>query len=272
MIPKKIHYCWFGGKPLPEEAKRCIKSWKTHCPGYEIIEWNEDNYSIQESSSYVREAYSVKKWAFVSDYVRFDILYKYGGVYFDTDVELINPIDDILEKGPFMGCEKASGFSVAPGLGIAAETGNSIYKMVLDEYKNRHFIKEDGSFDQLTVVEFVTNLLKKKGLTDSKDVIQMVEGITIYPKEFFCPLDYRTGKMTITENTRSIHHYAATWHTTKEKRYHRYGQLIGRIAGENIGRIAEKTISAPHYFVERIKTTGLLNTLSYISGKIKKHK
>lgn len=270
MIPKKIHYCWFGGKPFPNEVQKCIDSWKAFCPDYEIIEWNENNYSIEDCCSYVREAYSSQKWAFVSDYVRFDILYKYGGVYFDTDVELIKSIDDILEKGSFMGCEKTNGFSVNPGLGIAAEAGNGLYKRVLDRYGDRHFIQNDGSFDQLTVVEFVTDILKDKGLSNSDNIIQNVEGITIYPKEYFCPMNYRTGELKITNNTRSIHHYTASWHTKREKRYHHFGQVIGKRFGEKTGRIAEKIISAPYHFVMRTKSTGFLNTVKHIFAKLKR--
>lgn len=104
MIPKKIHYCWFGRKPLPESAKKCIASWKKFFHDYEIIEWNEDNYDVNKIP-YIQQAYEAKKYAFVSDYARFDVLYQYGGVYFDTDVEVIRPFEDILEKGAFMGCE-----------------------------------------------------------------------------------------------------------------------------------------------------------------------
>ena len=115
MIPKIIHYCWFGGNPLPELAIKCIESWKKYLPDYEIKEWNESNFDIN-CCAYVREAYEAKKWAFVSDYARFWILYQHGGLYFDTDVELIKSIDDLIVKGAFMGCEP---WNAAPALSLS---------------------------------------------------------------------------------------------------------------------------------------------------------
>ena len=122
MIPKVIHYCWFGRNPLPDSALKCIESWKKYLPDYEIVQWNEDNFDVN-SIPYVAEAYAARKYAFVSDYARFYVLYNQGGVYFDTDVEAVAPLDDILEKGPYMGMERAlSGeMAVNPGLGFAAE-------------------------------------------------------------------------------------------------------------------------------------------------------
>ena len=129
MIPKVIHYCWFGGNPLPPLALKCIESWKTFLPGYEIKEWNESNFDVN-SIAYTREAYEARKYAFVSDYARFHILYHHGGLYFDTDVELIRPIDDIVARGAFMGCEceakpGATAPAVAPGLGLGCNPGQS---------------------------------------------------------------------------------------------------------------------------------------------------
>ena len=221
-IPKIIHYFWFGGNELPEMAKKCIESWKKYCPDYEIKEWNENNYDI-ERCEYIKEAFQEKKWAFVSDYARFDILYRYGGLYFDTDVELIRPIDEILEHGSYMGIElekfekeSNSEITVNPGLGMAAKPGLLLYKTILDSYAQRHFRRDDGSLDQETVVTFVTNILKEKGLA-CKPGIQEVAGVTLYPKEYFCPMNYFTGELKITENTYSIHHFGESWVDEKEK-------------------------------------------------------
>lgn len=221
-IPKVIHYVWFGEKELPDLAKKCIASWKKYCPDYEIREWNESNYDIN-SCDYIKEAYQECKWAFVSDYARMDILYRYGGLYFDTDVELIRPIDSIIENGSFMGIEtedfnKGSefGITVNPGLGIAAEPGLEIYKTILECYRTRHFRLENGSLDTTTIVAFVTDILKNKGL-QNRPGIQNVAEITIYPKEYFCPMNYFTGELTITENTCSIHHFQESWVGDKEK-------------------------------------------------------
>ena len=133
MIPKTIHYCWFGRNQLPPLAIKCIESWKRYLPDYEIKEWNEDNFDVN-IIPYTREAYAVKKYAFVSDYARFWILYKYGGLYFDTDVEIIKPLDDIIARGPFMGCEKdamsdgATALAVAPGLRQGVKPRHRLYK------------------------------------------------------------------------------------------------------------------------------------------------
>lgn len=223
MIPKIIHYCWFGGNEKPELAVKCIESWRKFCPDYTIVEWNEDNYDIN-SCKYVREAYDNGKWAFVSDYARFDILFEHGGIYFDTDVELINPINDIIEKGPFMGMEDDRG-SINSGLGLALEKGNIIAKEILEGYRNRQFIQANGFYDQTNVVSYVTSIFKEKGYI-LESHIQCIEGITIYTKDYFCPLNYDTGELNITNNTRSIHHYTSSWKSGREKNWHQFSMLV----------------------------------------------
>ena len=215
MIPKIIHYCWFGRNPLPPLAIKCIESWKKYLPDYEITEWNEDNFDIN-IIPYTKEAYEAKKYAFVSDYVRFWILYKYGGLYFDTDVEVIKPMDDIIARGPFMGCENevkeggATALAVAPGLGLGVNPGLSLYKEMLDLYGSLHFMMPDGSLNLTTVVKYTTEVLCKYGLKNI-NAIQFCADIWIYPKEYFCPINYRTNQRFDTDNTHSIHHYAASW-------------------------------------------------------------
>ncbi len=183
-------------------------------PGYEIKEWNEDNFDVN-AVPYTAEAYQAKKYAFVSDYARFWILYHHGGVYFDTDVELIKPIDDIMERGPFMGIEDIYPESYAyplvnPGQGIAVEAGHAFYKRLLDYYTTVHFLLPDGSYDHETVVRRTTSLLVDEGL-EPRHAMQQVAGIWIYPKDYFNPLDDLTGRLVMTDNTRSIHWYARTW-------------------------------------------------------------
>lgn len=214
MIPKIIHYCWFGGNPLPELAQKCIASWKKYFPEYEIKEWNEDNFDVN-IIPYTAEAYQVRKYAFVSDYARFWILYKYGGLYFDTDVEVIRSMDDIIERGPFMGCENgakegATTLGVAPGLGLGVNPGLGLYKTILDRYSNIHFLNHKGYQNIKTVVEYTTELLQSYGLKNVND-IQKVAGIWIYPQRYFCPMDMNTGELNIVDDTRSIHHYMASW-------------------------------------------------------------
>ena len=229
MIPKIIHYCWFGGNPMPELAQKCIASWKKYCPNYEIIEWNESNLDFSDCD-YAREAYEAKKWAFVSDYARLKIIYENGGVYFDTDVELLRPIDEILEKGAFMGCEKNNpNILVAPGLGMAAESKLEIYKEIIDFYQSIHFVDEDGNYNLTTIVKYTTKILKTHGLSDV-DGIQIVAGVRIYPMEYFCPKDFDTGMITITDNSYAIHHFDGSWLSEEEK----YADKLTRIIDKKI--------------------------------------
>ena len=214
MIPKIVHYCWFGGKPLPESAVKCIESWKKFLPDYEIREWNESNFNVN-MNRFTMEAYKLKQYAFVSDYARFWILNNYGGVYFDTDVELINTIDDIICHGAFTGMEtpykKTEGlWGINPGIGIGCEKGNPLVKDFLECYSREHFVNTRGSFST-TVVKLVSNRMNALPYTVDSFGIAHFENMNVYPKDFFCPLDYETGELVVTKNTRSIHHYAATW-------------------------------------------------------------
>ena len=231
MIPRVIHYCWFGRNSLPESAMKCIDSWRKYFPDYEIKEWNEDNFNVN-IIPYTREAYEAKKYAFVSDYARMWILYHYGGLYFDTDVEVIKPVDDIVERGPFMGIEVEARAGelplIAPGLGLGVTSGLGLYKDILDYYAPLHFLCEDGSLNQVTVVKHVTNVLVANGLKPTND-LQLVAGVWIYPRDYFNPLDDNTGQLVVTDNTRSIHWYTKTWlkkrnpvRTWIVRRIHRY--------------------------------------------------
>ena len=206
-IPKIIHYCWFGRNPLPELAQKCIESWKKFLPDYEIKEWNEDNYDVSKVP-YVAQAYKAKKYAFVSDYARFDILYQYGGIYFDTDVEVIKDLSSILERGAFAGIESAGALNA--GLGIASPAARAIIKEVLDSYNGENFILNDGSLNLKTIVTRVSDIFKLHGFTDEIK-IQSIEGFTIYPPEYFCPKSPRTLQLNITANTYTIHHYDGSW-------------------------------------------------------------
>lgn len=208
MIPKVIHYCWFGRNPLPKSALKCIKSWRRHCSDYEIKEWNEDNFDVN-SIPFTEQAYSRGKYAFVSDYARFLILHTHGGLYFDTDVEIIKPIDDIVACGPFMGIEKDAP-GVNPGLGLAAEKGEPIYKEIIDHYATLSFVDSAGNQIPGTVVKHTTDVLKRHGFKE-EDCFQSIAGINIYPNEYFNPLDDATGRLEITPCTRSIHWYSKTW-------------------------------------------------------------
>lgn len=258
-IPHTINYCWFGGSPLGKKELACIESWKRYLPGYEIRRWDETNFDFR-CCDYVSEAYDAKKWAFVSDYARFEILYEHGGLYFDTDVELIKPIDDILERGPFMGFETdwvndADG-AVAPGLGLAANPGLGLYNAILASYKNNHFVKPDGTLDETTIVTRATRVLLQHGL-ESRAGIQEVEGVWLYPSEYFNPKDFKTGKIHITDNTRSIHHFSMSWLTPEQIFQNR---IINHLTARGMSEATAGHIS------------GFLTTLRYLDfGRVVKH-
>ena len=209
-IPKVIHYCWFGQKTLPKSARKCIASWKKYLPDYEIREWNEDNFDVN-MIPYTHKAYECKKYAFVSDYVRFYVLYHYGGLYFDTDVEVIKPMNDVVARGAFMGIEQdVEQIAVNPGLGMGAYAGMELYKCVLEYYDSLYFSDKEENQISALVVKCTTDILRQLGFV-CENRLQQVADMWIYPNDWFNPLDDATGRLTITDNTRSIHHYSKTW-------------------------------------------------------------
>ena len=224
LIPRKIHYCWFGGKELPYQYEAYIESWRKYCPDYEIIRWDETNYNIHKNT-YISQAYDNKKWAFVTDYARVDILYEHGGIYLDTDVELLKPFDEFLRWRMFCGFESSN--LVSWGIGFGAVKGEKILKDVRDVYNHMKFVHSDGSFNMITCPIIQSNVLKQHGF-DLNGQFQVLDEAAIYPKEFFAPLDYLNGFGQITDHTHSIHHYAATW-TSAEQQIHR-SNLEQRIA------------------------------------------
>lgn len=212
-----IHYCWLGGKKKSDKIKYCIETWKKKCPDAKIVEWNEKNYDVYKNA-YTAKAYEEGKYAFVSDYMRFDILFCQGGVYLDTDVELLKDISPLLQS-PFMGFERAG--EVAPGLIMYAEKGEALFQEILAYYAGL----DDFSADK-TVVEITTEILKKHGLKKS-DSVQTVAGFTIYPTEYFNPKGGDYGKEKITKNTYSIHHYEASWKSPLDRLITRYKVKYG---------------------------------------------
>ena len=222
-IPKVIHYCWFGNGKIPKITEKCIKSWKKYCPDYEIICWTEENFDIN-INRYMKEAYEAKKWAFVSDYARLKILYNEGGIYLDTDVELIKPIDELIKNEGFMGFDEKG--IVATGLGFACEKGNELIGEFLKDYENIGFIKNSGEYDLTPCPDRNTDTLKRLGM-DVNNHNQIFMGIRFLPREYLCPVDYNTGQKKITKNTYSIHHYCASWTSKKTKRTTFIKRIIG---------------------------------------------
>lgn len=207
MIPKTIHYCWFGRNPLPKLAQKCIKSWKKYCPDYEIREWNEDNFDIASAPLYVRQAYEAKKWAFVTDYVRLFAMYNYGGIYMDTDVEVLRPIDKFLSDKAFSGFESEK--YTQTGI-MASEKGHLLIKEFLDEYDSISFKNKDGSLNLETNVVKITRCLSQYGLSLNNNE-QTIRDMTFYPSDYFCPFELSTGRLRLTPNTYTIHHFSGSW-------------------------------------------------------------
>ncbi len=228
MIPKKIHYCWFGGKELPKLAKKCLESWKRYCPDYEIIRWDESTFDIN-SNQYVKEAYENKKYAFVTDYVRLYALYNFGGIYMDTDVEVLKPLDEFLENKAFSGFESDS--SVPTGI-MASEKETDIIKKLLDYYDNRSFVKSDGSLDLTTNTQTITAIFEKLGLNKNNQ-FQVIDGFSLYPSEYFCPIDCSTKKKKITNNTHTIHWFSGSWIPLKDKIKYKFLWILKKIIGDN---------------------------------------
>lgn len=243
MIPKIIHYCWFGKNLKPPLVQRCIESWRKYCPDYEIKEWNEDNFDVA-CNAYVKEAYAASKWAFVADYARLWIVYHFGGVYLDTDVELIRPIDDLLKLEGFFGFEDDN--HIATGLGFGAVSGNKLVGLMLADYENVHFLKPDGTFDLTTCPVRNTDSLRRKCPEIGKGINKIaVDGSVLFPEEYFCPMSPDGKKMNRTKKTYSIHWYSALWLTENEQIVHEYRLFRAkceRLFGERIGGIAARFV------------------------------
>lgn len=232
LIPKKIHYCWFSEKPIPDKLQECMNTWRRFCPDYEIIRWDEHNYDV-EKSKYMKQAYACGKWSFVSDFARLDILYQHGGIYLDTDVELLRSLDELLYQPGFCGVEKW-GF-VNTGAGIGAYPGNPIVEAMLDFRKKATFVRDDGTLNLTTCGYYETLPLIALGLKPGGDT-QTVGGgkMTVYASEFFQPFDYVSGETHITQNTFSIHHFSGTWlgrgaALAREKTRREFGEFVSRL-------------------------------------------
>ncbi len=207
LIPKTIHYCWFGGGEMPEVWKRYQESWKRFCPDYQIVEWNEKNYQV-EDRKFTSQAYRHKKWSFVSDMARLDILYKYGGIYLDTDVELTRPLDDLLYQPGFVGVEKWG--VVNSGGGCGAVPGHPIIGEILEERLRVPFEYEDGSLNLESSGYYESKPLLSHGFKPN-NTVQVIDGMTVYSSEFFHPFDYMSKELCITDNTYGIHHFTGSW-------------------------------------------------------------
>jgi hypothetical protein len=226
-IPKTIHYCWFGGTPIREDFAGYIAGWKKFCPDYDIVRWDESNYDVKKNE-YMYEAHKNKKWAFVPDYARLDIIYRYGGVYLDTDVEIVRNIDDLLCDEAFCGFE--SQLYIANGLGFGSVSGFPLMAEQMEIYGELSFVNEDGSLNLVPAPVHQTKLFVSKGMKQD-NTLQKIEGMTVYPSDVLSPLSFETGSLFATKNTYAVHHYASTWfdadmHDEKRKKHQMYKKFI----------------------------------------------
>lgn len=233
-IPSIIHYCWFGGKEKPEFVNYCIGTWKRYHPDYEIIEWNESNFNLNYNS-YVSEAYRNRKFAFVSDVARLYALENYGGIYFDTDIEILKSLEEFRGHRFFSGFECDTG--VLTSL-IGAEKGHPWITEMLKYYDKRKFTNEKGQLDMTTNVELFTQYAVKNGLILNGKHQELSSGVTYYPQEYFCPIDYSVRKIVLTQNSHSIHHCLGSWVGSNKKVWNyikiRSKRIYKRILGEKV--------------------------------------
>ncbi len=234
-IPKIIHYCWVGGNPKPQSVLYCIESWRRFCPDYEIREWNETNYDFTKNE-YMRQAHEAKKWGFVPDYARLDIIYRCGGIYFDTDVELVRPIDDLLDNACFFGFENTgeNEWFVNCGHGFGAVAGNETVKAARDMYDKLSFINDDGTPNVLASPHYTTQVLRQVGLVqENRD--QKLGDVQIYASDVLCPKNFLTGKINKTSRTVSIHHFTASWVDEKIMAEFSHQQSVKKRWGNKFG-------------------------------------
>lgn len=218
-IPQIIHYCWFGGKEKPDQIKQCMESWKQKLPAYEFMEWNETNFSIEQAPIYVKEAYEAGKYAFVSDYARIYALKEYGGVYFDTDIEVVRPFEEALE-----GRELVLGFESNRSLEtafIACCKDNEYIAGFCDTYRDRRFLNPDGTYDMSVINEHFSNYMEKHGVDLNDESYRLLNDgkIAIFPREYFAAFDIGNWHIKPTKNTYTIHHMNSSWSSKKKKAY-----------------------------------------------------
>lgn len=225
MIPKILHYCWFGGNAMPDSIKSLINTWRRYCPDYEIIEWNENNFDVNQNA-YCKEAYEAKKWAFVSDYARLKILKEFGGFYLDTDVEIVKPLDPLIKYNAVSGFE--SSHSIPTGI-MAAVPNNEWITFLLKDYDHRFFKRNNGSYDLRTNVEVITKLTEEKyNLKLNGEKIVFGNNMVLLPFEYLCAKSWKTGKIIRTPNTFTIHHFSGSWLTSTAQKKIKLRQLIAR--------------------------------------------
>jgi len=265
MIPKIIHTCWFSNEEFPDDIRRCMNTWKTKLPEYEIRIWNSDILKEPDimNCAYVMEAIKAKKWAFASDFIRLFVLYKYGGIYLDSDIEVLKSFDDILDQRAFTGFEDDKNISAWI---FGSEKSNALFMEVLEDYKDRHFIKDNGNYDLTPNPIPITKRLVGHGLDFSKcDTVQRLDSITIYPMDYFCPFNpRRQGNDLFTDNTICNHHFSGAWRPVNEQFSMNLEMKLRKVLGYRLAH----SLMLPFFVYNRVKADGIIETLKYIGTKI----
>jgi len=226
-IPKVIHYCWFGGKEKPQLIKECMNSWKEKLPDYKIVEWNEKNFNVEEFD-FSQKAYKAKKWAFVADYCRIWVLYNYGGIYLDTDMEALKSLNEFIENEAFAGIERYEMINAAI---LGAKAKNEFIKNVLDYYNNINFMDYAEDLGKIAIPNIITELVSNEGYKGNKKIENVKNLITIYSKEYFYPKNHSWEKPNITKNTYTIHHYEGSWRNKTKIYRSKFKQVLINIFG-----------------------------------------
>lgn len=235
MIPKKIHYCWFGRNEKPKAVQKCISSWRKYCPDYEIIEWNEDNFDVQQNP-YIKYCYDNKKWAFLSDLVRLLVVCEHGGIYFDTDVELVRNPDFLLEYDAFYGFETSE--YVNTGEGFGSEVHNPTIENMIEQYRKLE-PDDNGNYPTVTCPQLNTKALLPFGLKLNGEK-QLLDNVIILPVEYMNPYDDSKGVLNKTENTVSIHWYSKSWMSKKTILRSKLTKPLHRVFGNDCFRWLKK--------------------------------
>lgn len=254
MIPRIIHLCWLSGDSYPPKIEKCLKSWKRYLPDYEVILWDTNRFDL-ESSLWVKQAFENKKYAFAADYIRFYALYYFGGIYLDSDVEVIKPLDDLLDLPYFIGAEKAGTPEAAI---IGAEKGCDWIKQCLDYYDNRSFIREDGSLDIRKLPEIMNEQIiqlkpvRVLSLDESKEIrtYDFSKEVLVFNDAYFSPKVFDSREVELTPYTYAIHHYQNSWFSPKAKVYYRFRTFLIRFLGYSFVRKAECFLM-PYKFKEK---------------------
>lgn len=215
-IPKILHYCWFGDNPIPDKTKKCIATWKELCPDYKLMRWDESNFDISKRA-YTREAFENKKWAFISDVCRLEKVYEHGGIYLDVNTEALKSFDDLLENDMFVGFEQDNHIQMGV---FGAKKHHEILKSILqDFYEKSRLLSDDGKINYRTINSRVHEVLVERGM-ESRDSYQELDGVTVYPKEYFCPRYWNSARQDpITDKTYTNHYFGASWHDEESRKW-----------------------------------------------------